>query len=272
MAMDAAFLLLATTLLSIEPEPTVGTNVRQAGVTIARELTMLRIKRPPDTSIEQELYDLALDLLAKGELKAAYVKALRLTNSKYRRDLLLLAVSKANGRDLQKALKTTEAIASDSRRAQAVLEVALVQHQIGNRKKAIEIAESVNFLHFRSGISQILGDQAFQYNLPETWIVQYDADDYFTMRTAYEDEQIAGDLAATALRLFRSLNGTLDTSDAFRIAFADCPPSMSQKLSEAQTRAGDPLGAWNWVIGLNNPRSVIEGGLGILRGVNHSNH
>jgi tetratricopeptide (TPR) repeat protein len=235
--------------------------------------TVARISDKEDGSSRWDkrgaIASIALMQLHAGNMDGA-LETVQLIEEKYDSEYVVLieiAEVQAKAHDTEGALNTSELIKdASSRKAQATLRIATAQAEAGDVEKACETAGSIRCpLTRRDNILPLAyGGEPFDYAKPETWGSPFEAPGYFSMSSYWITMEIAGDLAADAMRFYRTVNNEMPS---FKNAFKDCDASVLRKIAVAQTETGDAEGALKWALKLDDPHQTIYALLGIVEGL-----
>jgi tetratricopeptide (TPR) repeat protein len=123
-----------------------------------------------DGNRERVLYGIAVAQVEAGDPQTAIATALAITHFvQYRDDALDKVVQHQIAKqDLKAALGTTEKFENPSRKATAILKVAIAYARSGNRKTATDLAARIQLTH-RDARFPTPGPQSFDYRRPESW-------------------------------------------------------------------------------------------------------
>jgi hypothetical protein len=209
---------------------------------------------------DRALHGIAMMQLAKNDLAGAEdtTKMIKAFMQYHCAALIAIAQRYASAGETMRAIKVAEAITNDSRKAQAMLEIATAVALRGDKKAAQKIAEGLTYP--RPQLER--GDQApFEFRDFKTWGRCYECDGSFTMASAHAHADTAGDLTAAAMRCRVALAGKAAITHCEELDGWDV-----RKVARAQTAAGDAQGALGWLDGLKGTRK-LEALLGVAEGL-----
>jgi hypothetical protein len=172
----------------------------------------------------------------------------------------LLKIVEAYARlgESKKAIATAGTIKDDSRKAQAMLTVAAIVAERGDKKAALKIAEGLTYptsqFPLPSGGQFVFGD-------PKSWGNLYEMGFAFTMTSFHVAKDTAADLTAAAMRCRVAVIGQGDITYSEELEQWD-----ARKVAKAQALAGDAAGAFQWVERLT-AENRLEGLCGITEGI-----
>jgi hypothetical protein len=198
-----------------------------------------------DAPREQALYAIAVAQLKADDVKGAIRTALSVDYFiQYRDDALREVVDhQIAKRDLKSALATARMVHNPSRRAAAILKVAVAHAKSGDRKTAADVAASIDL-----ALEPVLGlgkREVFDYRLPHSWGVNYEDDGAFTITMALAQERHRAELAGAAMTLSQALGERPERS--FAILFNDMyGKEVLRSLARAHAASGDPNDALAW--------------------------
>jgi tetratricopeptide (TPR) repeat protein len=199
---------------------------------------------------EEGLRDIALAQIERGDLDSAMRTALLIREfAQYRDDALLeIAMALTTGGNAPKGVATCEQIQNNSRKAEALLRIAILQALNGDRKAAVETAELTRFLRFES-FPAVLPSSDFAYDRSETWGRLYEPS--FTAASSAEALDRACALGSAAIRLQVAL-GRSDWATYPEVC-KEGWDDVIYAIARGQTQAGDAVGAVSWTRVVNDP-------------------
>jgi hypothetical protein len=144
--------------------------------------------------------------------------------------------------NLVSALTITDKIPNPSRKAAAILKVATAYAKSGDRKTAAAVAARIE-------LTQRDGDRRqgnrFDYRLPQSWGVSYDAGRAFTMTSARLATQRAEEVAVAAMGLAQALGQR--PTQSYAVLFNDISvEEVTLALARTHAFLGDPSDALTW--------------------------
>lgn len=187
------------------------------------------------------LHEIAKIQLRNDDLAGAEItlKRIRSFPGYYDNMHVVIAKKRAEIGDLEKAETSAKSIVNQTRKAQGILEVALIIAKRGDKKAARALAEGLSFPNFAPSPLPLEGH--FVFNDHKTWGVNYENDGNFTMASAWSMHERVGDLTAAAIRCRIALEGEGG------IEYSKIVESWHHyKVAQAQTAAGDPKGVFLW--------------------------
>jgi tetratricopeptide (TPR) repeat protein len=199
-----------------------------------------------DSPREQALYAIAVAQLRAGDVKGAIRTALSVDYFvQYRDDALHEVVDhQIAKRDFKSALTMAGMVHNPSRKAAAILKVAVAHAKSGDRKTAADVAARIE-LSEKAWFAGLGGREAFDYQLPHSWGVNYDFDGAFTVCLAQMQERHMAEVAGAAMTLSQALGQRPDRS--YAILFNDIyAEEVIRALARAHAASGDPNDALAW--------------------------
>jgi hypothetical protein len=194
---------------------------------------------------EQALYAIAVAQLKANDAEGALRSALSVRYClQYRDDAIHKIVDyHIARRDLKKALPVADKVDNSSRKAAAMLKVALAHARSGDRKTAAQVAARIE-LTPKDHLARILHAR-FDYRLPETWGINYDFSGFFTVPSYQMEVEHAVELATAAMTLAQALE--LRPAQSYAVLFKEVlPGEVVQALAHAHAVSGDPKEALAW--------------------------
>lgn len=160
--------------------------------------------------------------------------------------------------DTKKAIEAAETIKNASRRAQAMLTIAAIMAEGGDKKAGLKLADS---LTFPASQFPLPAGSEFSFTDPKTWGGLYEMDFAITMTSFLVAQDDAATLTAAAIRCRVAVRGRGD------IMYGEALESWdARKAGKAQALAGDAGGAFLWVDRLS-AENRLEGLCGIAEGI-----
>jgi hypothetical protein len=149
-------------------------------------------------------------------------------------------------RDLKAALTEVDHIHNASRKAAAILKVAIAHARSRDRRAAAAVAAGIELTQRdREQLPEILGKNAFHYRLPHSWGVCYDSGLAFTLGSHRMAVERAADVAEKAMKLYQVLGERPGKS--YAILFNEIRwEEVIQALARAHAASGDPSEALAW--------------------------
>jgi tetratricopeptide (TPR) repeat protein len=176
--------------------------------------------------------------------------------------LTALVESYARAGEANKAIAMANSIIEDSRKAQAMLQIATILAQRGDKKVARKIAEGLTYPRFRDGLLRRLGhNQQFNFRDHKTWGELYESTGEFTIASSRGNQATAGDLTAAAMQCRIALDGRGGIAYGKVLEYWDV-----RKVAKVQAAAGDASGALDWLEGLSASQR-LEALLGLADGL-----
>jgi tetratricopeptide (TPR) repeat protein len=199
---------------------------------------------------EEGLRDIALAQLERGDFDGAMRTALLIREFKQYRDDAFVEIAMVLTKDGNgpKGVATCEQIQNKSRKAEALLRIAILQALNGDRKAAAETAELTRFLNCE-GFPDLLPSSNFAYDRSETWGRIYEPSSTAASSFAALDRACA--LGSAAIRLQVAL-GRSDW-EAYPEAFKEGWDDVIYAIARGQSQAGDAVGAVSWARGVKDP-------------------
>jgi hypothetical protein len=200
---------------------------------------------------------IALIQLKNGDRTGAEETAQKIQHYRQYQNESVLAIAETCAQlgDTKKAFTVAGNIKNNSRRAQAMLTIAAIVAEGGDKQAALKIAESLTY-----PTSQFLGG-VFVFRDPKTWGDVYESGFAFTFLSWEVAKDTAGDLTAVAMRCRIAIRGKGDISYSHVLEGWD-----ARKAAKAQTFGGDAAGALSWVERLPAEKR-LEGLWGIAEGI-----
>jgi hypothetical protein len=186
-----------------------------------------------DSYRERALYTIATAQLKVNDAEGAVRTALSIEHYLQYRDDALRAVVDHHiaKKHLKTALTTCEKFVNPSKRAGAILTVATAHAKQHDRKLAVAVAAQIELAQF-------------DYRLPRTWGINYDAKPYFTV-TSYEMSlQRTAEVAAAAMAFAQAIGQLPDQS--YATLFNVNASEVTQTLARSHAATGDAKEAIAW--------------------------
>jgi hypothetical protein len=221
---------------------------------------------PPEENNDMEwargeaFYKLAKAQICAGNVKAALALVSKAEPVGDWQDSLRVGIAtlQAKNGDLDGALATAKQIANGTRRVEGMLDIATELAKCQKPVEARKIAGGLPKLVERWSLLRE-GGRAFNYQRPETWAVEYEFDGYLDNCVAHYLNNLAGDLAAAAMRFQMALPPSQTPLD-YAKGFADLKfgawPSKLREITAAQAAAGGARAALDWIVRLDATSDV----------------
>src|SRR5262249_22124419 len=146
-----------------------------------------------------------------------------------------------------KAITIAGNITEESRKAQAMLQIATILARRGDKTSARKLAEGLTYPRVRDEFLRRLGqNQQFDFRDYKTWGEYYENTSVFTISSFRAAQETAGDLTAAAMQCRVVLEGRGGISYSKVLDHWDV-----RKVAKAQATAGDASGALGWLEGLS---------------------
>lgn len=218
---------------------------------------------------EAALYAIVLARLKANDVDGAVRTAMSIRiYFQYRDDALDKIVDHFTAKkDLKKALATAQKFYNPSRKATAMLKVATAHAKSGDRKSAedvaarIKLTENDDFLGF-------FKKKEFDYRLPSSWGVVYEAGPGFTIQSYLASVERAVEVATAAMTLSLALGRHPDQS--YAVLFNEIRvEEVIESLARAHAQSGNGSDALAWAkeIGSSGKvKSEIHALIGVAEG------
>jgi tetratricopeptide (TPR) repeat protein len=218
-----------------------------AGDLISGTLTALSISDTSPFSADRDraLHGLVLVRLARGDRARAEQTADEIEHLQQYHSAALLAIAQSYARagEARRAIAVARRIKTASRKAQALLDVAAIVAQRGDKEVARRIADGITFLVSQDRLLRQLGRaQQFLFRDAQTWGRYYESTGEFTMASHRANKDTVGDLTAAAMRCRVVLDGHGGRIDREVAEGWDV-----RKVAKAQAAAGDAAGVLTWM-------------------------
>ena len=147
-------------------------------------------------------------------------------------------------KDLRTAEKIAQKIENPSRRATCLLRVAVAHANSGDSKTAVDVAGRIDLRPADQFRARIVGNERFNYKLPSTWGVRYDAG-YGTMASYRWSCKLAAEVAGGAMTLAQALGEK--PAKSYAVLFDDInTEEIVQALARAHAASSDASEALAW--------------------------
>ncbi len=229
------------------------TAVAQAGVGYIDDAlkTAWMIKHSEDFSHdcprEEALYAIAVAQLKGNDTEGAVRTALSVKYfDQYRDDALRAVVDYQLARqDLKAALATSGKIDNPSRKASAILKVATAYAKSGDRKTATDLAARIELTNHDDSLGILGIKERFDYRLPRSWGICYDARSFSTMASIQMWNQRAAEVAAAAMTFSQALGQK--PAQSYAVLFNDIDTQeVIRALARAQAASSAPNEDLSW--------------------------
>jgi hypothetical protein len=194
----------------------------------------------------QALYAVAVAQLKADDPDAAARTAMSIElYPQYREDVIQEIFNyRMRKKDLRTAEKIAQKMENPSRRATSLLKVALVHANSGERKMAADVAGRIDLTTADRLPVQIRALERFNFTLPSTWGVRYDAG-YGTMASYRWSCKLAAEVAGGAMTLAQALGEK--PAESYAVLFDDINTDVIiRALARAHAASGDANEALAW--------------------------
>ncbi len=200
-----------------------------------------------DDDLEEALYAIAVAQVKANDVDGAVRTALSVEHFvQYRDDALHKVVDhQIAKRDLKTALATAEKVHTPSRKAAAILKVAAAHARSGDRKTAANVAARIELTQRDGDAHPGVKNRRFDYRLPRSWGVCYDAGLAFTFGSYRMSVKRAEEVAAAAMGLSLALGQKPDQSYAILFNGINTV-ELTRALARTHAVSGDASDALAW--------------------------
>jgi hypothetical protein len=199
---------------------------------------------PLSANRTKALYGIAMIQISRNDCLGAEKTASQIRQFLNYRSLILIAIAKsyAHSGKTMKAIAVADRIKGDSRKAQAMLEIATIVAQRGDKKTAWKIADGLNYPQAHDPfIGSTSSGPRFVFRDSKTWGVHYEPTGGFTMASLQHGKETANDLTAAAMRCRVALEGNGIGIDRKILNRWDV-----RSIANVQSANGDAIGALTW--------------------------
>jgi hypothetical protein len=220
---------------------------------------------------DRALHGIVLARLSQGDRARAQQTADEIAEGQWSRHyhtaaLFAIAESYARAGEMRRAIVVAERMEEGSRKAQALLGIAALMAQRGDKPAARRLADGITFLRSQDHLMRQFGkEKRFRFADHTTWDYPYESTGGFTMASARANRDIAGDVTAAAMRCRVALDGQggeidREVAEGWQV----------DKVARAQAAAGDAQGVLAWMDRLPEAKKLqallgAADGLALLR-------